>query len=351
MPCPGGMTPEFCYTTGTHTAPSVMLGTIRWNLVEEIQHAQVNKLPLPACLDNRLYVPILLCSRVLQWVHEAPSLGHPGIRRTTTLIQNRFWWPSLYQDVADHMESCTTWLVPSPKRATSFPRDSWNQCLFPLQPWSHMARDFVTNLPDSGGHNTVLVAIDQISKVCHLVPLKGLPTAMETQLCLTRSSASMDSWKASYLTVVHSSHPGFGGHFARTWKLILVSVQVTTHNQIGRQSSSTRRSCSHKQQQWSEFLPWAEYALNSLTHSLTGLKYLPLINRVKPSEMTIKVWPGGADSILQDRFQHADWSMFASEATCDTHTDINTFTSSILDYINTTIDSVTTKKQITMYPN
>ncbi|KAK3562651.1 hypothetical protein QTP86_003395 [Hemibagrus guttatus] len=43
--------------------------------------------------------------------------------------------------------------------------------------------------------------------------------------------------------------------------------------------------------------------------------------------------------------------MFASEATCGTHTDINTYTSSVLDYINTTIDSVTMEKQITTYPN
>ncbi|KAK3530672.1 hypothetical protein QTP86_031659, partial [Hemibagrus guttatus] len=79
--------------------------------------------------------------------------------------------------------------------------------------------------------------------------------------------------------------------------------------------------------------------------------YLPLINCVKPTKRIIKVWPVGADTVLQDRFQHTDWSMFTSEATCGTHTDINTYTSSVLDYINTTIDSVTTEKQITTYPN
>ncbi|KAK3510921.1 hypothetical protein QTP70_027108 [Hemibagrus guttatus] len=68
-------------------------------------------------------------------------------------------------------------------------------------------------------------------------------------------------------------------------------------------------------------------------------------------ERIIKVWPLGADSVLQDRFHHTEWSMFASEATYGTHTDINTYTSSVLDYINTTIDSVTTEKQITTYPN
>ncbi len=32
-----------------------------------------------------------------------------------------------------------------------------------------------------------------------------------------------------------------------------------------------RSYCSREQQRWSDFLPWAEYAQNSLTHSSTGL--------------------------------------------------------------------------------
>ncbi|KAK3516148.1 hypothetical protein QTP70_005401 [Hemibagrus guttatus] len=41
-------------------------------------------------------------------------------------------------------------------------------------------RDFVTDLPPSNGFTTILVAIDRFSKACRLIPLKGLPTAMET---------------------------------------------------------------------------------------------------------------------------------------------------------------------------
>lgn len=80
-------------------------------------------------------------------------------------------------------------------------------------------------------------------------------------------------------------------------------------------------------------------------------KYTPLIKRVKPSVRTVKVWPEGADSVLQHRFQHTDWSMFATQATLDSHTDIDAYASSVLDYINTIINSVTTHKQITTFPN
>ncbi|KAI5089711.1 gastrula zinc finger protein XlCGF28.1-like [Silurus meridionalis] len=56
----------------------------------------------------------------------------------------------------------------------------------------------------------------------------------------------------------------------------------------------------------------------------------PLINRVKPSVRTIKVWPAEADFTLQERFLHTDWSTFASQATSDTLTEIDCYTSSVL---------------------
>ncbi|KAI5617008.1 gastrula zinc finger protein XlCGF28.1-like, partial [Silurus asotus] len=80
-------------------------------------------------------------------------------------------------------------------------------------------------------------------------------------------------------------------------------------------------------------------------------KYAPLINRVKPSVRTIKVWPADADITLQERFLHTDWSSFASQATSDSHIDIDCYTSSVLDYISSTTNGVTTQKQIITYPN
>ncbi|KAK0154408.1 hypothetical protein N1851_003517 [Merluccius polli] len=80
-------------------------------------------------------------------------------------------------------------------------------------------------------------------------------------------------------------------------------------------------------------------------------KYTPLIKRVKPTVRTVKVWPEGADSALQYHFESTDWSVFATQATLDSHTDIDSYASSVLDFINSNINSVTTLKQITRFPN
>lgn len=47
----------------------------------------------------------------------------------------------------------------------------------PHRPWSHMGIDFVTDLPE--GH-CILVSLDCFSNACKLIPLHGLPTALET---------------------------------------------------------------------------------------------------------------------------------------------------------------------------
>ncbi len=50
----------------------------------------------------------------------------------------------------------------------------------PQRPLSHIAIDFITDLPLSRGHTTILTVIDRFSKACRLIPLPKLPTALET---------------------------------------------------------------------------------------------------------------------------------------------------------------------------
>lgn len=55
--------------------------------------------------------------------------------------------------------------------------------------------------------------------------------------------------------------------------------------------------------------------------------------------------------MLRDRFKLIDWKMFATQATFHFHIDVESYVSSVMSYISTTIDGVTTQKQITMYSN
>ncbi|KAK3539043.1 hypothetical protein QTP86_023635 [Hemibagrus guttatus] len=157
---------------------TAILAPVQWNLVEEIRRAHANEPPPAGCPPTKIFVPLHFRQQVMQWVHEAPSSGHPGIRRSTQLVRHRFWWSSLGPDVEEYVRACSTCAQVLTSRQLL---DGLLEPLpIPRRPWSHLSVDFLTDLPDSGGFTTVMVVVDQFSKGCKLIPLKGLPTAMQS---------------------------------------------------------------------------------------------------------------------------------------------------------------------------
>ncbi|KAK3561986.1 hypothetical protein QTP86_022734 [Hemibagrus guttatus] len=69
---------------------TAILAPVRWNLVEEIQRAHAEDPPPADCPPTKIFVPSQFRIQVMQWVHEAPSSGHPGIRRSTQLVRHQF---------------------------------------------------------------------------------------------------------------------------------------------------------------------------------------------------------------------------------------------------------------------
>ncbi|KAI2653818.1 Transposon Tf2-6 polyprotein [Labeo rohita] len=160
-------------------APSLILGPIQWDIMTEITEAQDNEPPPPECPPERTYVPRALRQRVMQWVHDSPSSGHPGITATIDLVTNRFWWPSLQRDTTEFVRNCPACNISS-KSSHQRPAGLLQPLPVPQRPWSHIAIDYVTDLPASRNYTTILTVIDRFSKSCRLIPLTKLPSAFET---------------------------------------------------------------------------------------------------------------------------------------------------------------------------
>ncbi|KAK3531335.1 hypothetical protein QTP70_018135, partial [Hemibagrus guttatus] len=137
---------------------AAILAPVRWSLLEEIQRACADKPPPANCPSTKVYVPLQFRQQVLQWVHEAPSSGHPGIIRSTQLTERRFWWPSFRTDVERFVRSCSTCV------SRQLPEVLLEPLPTPQHPWSHLSVDFLTNLPNSGGFTTMMVVVDRFSK-------------------------------------------------------------------------------------------------------------------------------------------------------------------------------------------
>lgn len=56
----------------------------------EIAEAQISENSLPECPPECTYVLLSIRQCVMQWVHNSPSAGHPGITATIQLLSNKF---------------------------------------------------------------------------------------------------------------------------------------------------------------------------------------------------------------------------------------------------------------------
>lgn len=130
------------------------------------------------CPEGRLFVLAALRSEVLQWGHSSKLVCHPGVRRSLAAIRQRFWWPSMAQDVRQFVLACS--VCAQNKTSNQPPVGLLHPLPIPSRPWSHIALDFVTGLLPSRGNTVVLMVVDRFSKAAHFIPLPILPSAKET---------------------------------------------------------------------------------------------------------------------------------------------------------------------------
>ncbi|KAI5090260.1 hypothetical protein C0J45_20395, partial [Silurus meridionalis] len=183
----------------------------------------------------------------------------------------------MHRDVARYVQGCPTCAMSKVPR--HLPVGKLVPLMIPERPWSHIGIDFVTDLPRSEGHTCVLVVVDRFSKACRLIPLPGLPTALETAEALFQHVFRNFSLPEE---IVSDRGPQFT---SRVWRaffhLLGVAVNLSsgyhpqsngqTERKIQELGRYLRSYCHEDQTEWSRFLPWAEYAQNSLRQSTTGL--------------------------------------------------------------------------------
>ncbi|KAL0186390.1 hypothetical protein M9458_018060, partial [Cirrhinus mrigala] len=79
--------------------PDVIMSLIIWDLDESIRNATLQEPAPPECPEGKFYVPHSQCQNLLGTAHESPGSEHPGSRWTLSLLQTRYWWPSMHRDI------------------------------------------------------------------------------------------------------------------------------------------------------------------------------------------------------------------------------------------------------------
>uniref|UniRef100_A0A3Q2EG98 Gypsy retrotransposon integrase-like protein 1 n=1 Tax=Cyprinodon variegatus TaxID=28743 RepID=A0A3Q2EG98_CYPVA len=256
--------------------PSCVFGALQWEIQDMISQAQRSEPDPGNGPVNRTYVPTSVRARVIQWAHSEKFSAHPGILRTLKFLSRRFWWPTISQDTKQFVQSCP---FCAQNKSTNRPPAGLLQPLpVPERPWSDIALDFVTGLPPSQGMTTILTVVDCFSKACHLIPLRKLPSALQTAQLLVKHVFRLHGIPQDILS---DRGPQF---ISRVWKefaralgaryTLTSGYHPQTNGQTERlnQELETALRCltSNNPSDWSKYLPWVEYAHNSHISTATG---------------------------------------------------------------------------------
>lgn len=187
----------------------------------------------------------------------------------------------------------------------------------PHCPWSYLGMDFIRDLPPSDGHTYVLVVVDRFSKAWCLVPLKGLPTAMETaEILFNHVFCNFGLPK----DIVSDRGPQFISSVRRSFFALLgvtVSLSCEYHplrnGKTECKSSHFHRTFCHGHQDfWNWSLAWAEYAQNSLQQSnrLTWLS-APLfpLSGEQSEAPSVTHWFQESERVRDKAHHHLQWAV------------------------------------------
>ena len=102
----------------------------------------------------RPFVPFAWRRRVFDTIH---GLGHPGVERTRQTIAEKFFWPTLREDVSQWARACQECQRAKIHRHTAPPI---GEITMPERRFTHIHVDIVGPLPASNRYKYLLTAVD-----------------------------------------------------------------------------------------------------------------------------------------------------------------------------------------------
>ena len=209
---------------------------------------------------------------ILRRHHDAPAYGHPGINKTTQLVERGYWWPRMKNDIMDYIKGCVDCqrhkVNLRPTKAPLWP-------IYPkpeATPFDTVAIDFITKLPESQGYDSILTITDHdCTKAAVFIPCNKEINA-EGTAALYIKHVFMHYGLPS--KIISDRDPRFASKFTRKLcKIVGIEQNISTayHPRTDGQSERTnqwletflRFVTDYKQHDWATYLPIAQFAHNN----------------------------------------------------------------------------------------
>ncbi|MDI6015458.1 reverse transcriptase domain-containing protein [Escherichia coli] len=244
-----------------------------------------------------------LRTRIIQETHDSALSGHPGREVTTSLVGRQFFWPGYAGDIRRFIRNCTTC------RASNAWKERRQGLLKPLpvpdRIWSELSMDFVTDLPESNGCTNLLVVTDRLGKGVILEPCRKIDADTVAKAFIQSVYRRHGLPRA---IVTDRGTQFTGALWARICQVLGIKRRLSTawhpetDGSTERMNQTTeaylRKYVNYMQDDWTNWLPSAEVAINNRDAAATGVSpfFLEHGYHVDPLDFTDQVAAGNEQS-------------------------------------------------------
>jgi RNase H-like domain found in reverse transcriptase/Integrase zinc binding domain/Reverse transcriptase (RNA-dependent DNA polymerase) len=220
------------------------------------------------------YIPPAHCAAIVTHYNDHITAGHPGHFKTEELVKREAWWPSMGTYIHKYVEGCALCqqmksdtdlvrppLVPIPSSAT--------------HPFSQISIDLITDLPVSGGFDSIMVMVDHgLMKGVIIIPcLKTITSEGVAKLFLKHVYCRF----GLHDKVISDRGPQFLSRFSKELAWLLdyaIAPSMAYHPQTDGQTewlnqeleTYLRIYCRNNPGDWIEHIPITEFVHNHWKH-------------------------------------------------------------------------------------
>ena len=157
---------------------------------------------------------------IMKECHDGALAGHFGVAKTLELISRSYWWPQPWKLVKEFVKTCDT--CARAKVVHHRPYGLLQPLPIPSRPWASISTDFITDLPEIEGFNSVLVVVDRFTKMAHFIPCSKAVSGMETADLLLTNIVHLHGLPDD---IISDRGPQFMSHF---WKRLFHTLGTST---------------------------------------------------------------------------------------------------------------------------
>jgi hypothetical protein len=174
---------------------------------------------------GKIYVPndrdLRRC--IVEQHHNMCIAGHAGHFKTLKLISHNYWWPQMSHYIGIYVKHCDlcNWTKVQCRRPIGelYPSET------PEAPWDTISVNFIVELPESHGYNTIMCVVGSLTKHAHFIPTHTTINAEGTALLFLK-----EVWKhhGTPRVVISDRGPQFVAGFTRElYKLLEIKLALS----------------------------------------------------------------------------------------------------------------------------